>query len=219
MIKGIIYDLDGTIISSPTLEIRTWDIFLSVFGHKYNELPENVRSSFAGKGILDILKIITAYFNLDTDIHVLYKKRTEIFLELVKSDLGLLSGLLESLQMFRNGNYKVAIASTSAKQYVYLVLDACKLMDYFDVVITGSDIKKAKPAPEIYLTAARKLNIATLECLVLEDMTEGVHAAKEAGCKCIAITSGNIHQKDLYQADGIVNSYSDISISMIKNFK
>lgn len=219
MIKGVIYDLDGTIISSSSLEMRTWDIFLAGYGHKFNELPENMRSGFAGMKIFDILQAIMAFFKLNSDINVLYKKRTTIFLDLVKSDIELLEGLVESLQMLRNFNYKVALASTGAKQYVNLVLDTCKIMDYFTVIVTGSDIKTGKPNPEIYLVTAKKLNIATLECLVLEDSAGGVPAAKAAGCKCIAVMNINIHHKDLYEADGIVNSYNDISINTIKNFK
>jgi HAD superfamily hydrolase (TIGR01549 family) len=219
MIKGVIYDLDGTIISSNSLEIRTWDIFLAGYGHKFSEMPENMRSGFAGMKIFAILQAIMAYFKLTNDINVLYKKRTEIFLDLVQSDLGLLDGLVESLQLTRNYNYKVALASTGADQYIKLVLDKCKITDYFDVIITGSNIKIGKPNPEIYLVTAKKLNLATLECLVLADSATSVPAAKSAGCKCIAVLNANIHHKDLYEADGIVNSYNDISIATIKNFK
>jgi HAD superfamily hydrolase (TIGR01509 family) len=135
---------------------------------------------------------------------------------LVEKELGLMPGLLETLKLLKEENYKLAIASSGVKKYIALVLNKFHIKEYFDVVITGDDVKVGKPNPETYLVAARKLGVLPAECLVLEDATKGIQSAKAAGCFCIAVKNPNVPSQTYPDADLVVNSLHDVNLDLMK---
>lgn len=218
MIKGIIYDMDDLMVNSDPLHARTWEILFKKHGYSFNELPENMKADFIGMRVIDILKEIVEHFNLDSDIGKLYQERTDIFLDLVKNELEAMPGLHGSLDLLREHKYPIALASSGVKKYIDLVLDKFNIAKYFDAIISGDDVGKGKPDPETYKVAARKLSLLPSECLVLEDASKGIEAAKKAGCICFAIKNPNTPPQDHSQADKIFNSLNDITIEIIEKY-
>ena len=96
---------------------------------------------------------------------------------------------------------KKAVASSGIGRYVEAVLRATGLRDRFSVIITVDQVARGKPAPDVFLAAARALNVEPQDCLVLEDAPAGVQAAKAAGMTCIAVPDYDVTQPDLSQAD------------------
>lgn len=215
MIKGVIYDMDGLMVNSEPLHAEAWDILLKTYGHKFSDL-KNLRPSFIGMRIVDIAKEIIKHLNLEVELNIFYRKRIEIFLKLVRERLQIMPGLLESLTLFKKNNFTIALASSGTKEYIDLVLDKFRIRNYFDVIVSGDDVKIGKPHPETYLLTCKKLKLKSEECLVLEDATKGVESAKEAGCKCIGIINRNVNQ-DYSKADTVLSSLKELNLDVIRD--
>jgi len=105
---------------------------------------------------------------------------------------------------------RIGLASSGTEEYIGIVLDKFKIRRYFNVIVSGDDVKVGKPNPRIYTLAAEKLGIAPGRCIVLEDAKNGVEAAKAAGCKCIGVIDLNELPQDLSKADIVLNSLMEV---------
>jgi beta-phosphoglucomutase len=217
MIKAIIYDMDDLMVDSDPLHNLAWEKLLSGFNHKFSELPEELRAKFIGLRVIDTTKEIVKALKLDTDPERLYEKRTEIFLDLARDKLKALPGLNKTLRLFTQNGLMIALASSGNKPYIQLVLDKFKIKDFFDIVVSGDDVRFGKPNPEIYLVACKKLGFRPEECVVLEDAKNGIESAKAAGCKCIAIINLHTPAQDHSKADLILNSLEELSLETINS--
>ncbi len=121
--------------------------------------------------------------------------------------------MLESLIQ---NNLKTALATAAVKDKVRVVLEITGLNKYFSVVVTADEVSKGKPDPETFLKAAGKLSCKPEECVVIEDATNGIRAAKNANMKCIAITTTH-HRAELEEADKTVESFAELTAETIKN--
>jgi beta-phosphoglucomutase-like phosphatase (HAD superfamily) len=108
-----------------------------------------------------------------------------------------------------------ALASSGTKAYIDFVVNRLKIRKYYDVIISGEDVKHGKPDPEPYLLACKRLGLPPDQCVVLEDASNGVKAAKAAGCKCIGIDSPYTPPQDLSQADLELKSLLKINKGII----
>ncbi|MDD2807708.1 MAG: HAD family phosphatase [Patescibacteria group bacterium] len=214
---GIIYDLDDLMVDSHPLHEKANELLFNEYGHSFEELPVAMRTKFVGRRIIDIFVEVVEYFKLEIDIEFLYQKRNEIFLAMVKKDLKAMPGLHKSLEIFNKHKFKIALASSGTKTYIDVVLDKFRIRKYFDVIISGDDVKEGKPNPEVYIMTAKKLSIAPDNCVVLEDAKAGVDSAKSAGCKCIAIQSPSTPPQDLRKADLYLNSLINLTPKIIEN--
>lgn len=215
MIKAVIYDLDDLMVNSDPLHARAWEILMSRHGFAFSDLPEAERSKFIGMRVIDIMKELVSTLKLDVDLDSFYKERNQIFLALVKEELTLMPGLRESLDLFTEQKIPLAIASSGTKEYINAVLDRFKLRGYFKVIISGDDINVGKPHPETYITAAKKLGFDPKDCLVLEDATHGITAAKDAGCKCVAVRNSNTPPQDHTKANLVLDSLKELSTNAL----
>ena len=96
-------------------------------------------------------------------------------------------------------------------------MEKFKVADYFDVIVSGDDVKRGKPDPETYLIAVKKLGIRPSQAVVLEDATNGIAAAKAAGCFCIAIKNPYTPKQDLSRADLALDSLADLSLKHLQS--
>jgi len=217
MIKAIIYDMDDLMVNSDPLHTIAWEKLLKKFDKKFSDIPEELKAKFIGIRVIDTCKKIIEIFNLNTDLNSFYDERIKIFLEIVKSELETMPGLIESLKLFKANKFKIALASSGAKEYIHLVLDKFSIGEYFDVIVSGDCVSIGKPDPETYLVASKKLGLEPMECVVLEDSQNGIIAAIQAGCKCIAIVNPNTPPQDHSQANLILNSLQDITLENINS--
>ncbi len=217
MIKAVIYDLDDLMVNSDSLHIDASEKVFSRHNVDLKKLPLRVRAGFVGMRVSDILRVIVNYFNLNVDFNQLREERSQLFLDLVSSELKPMPGLIESLKFFKEGGFNIALASSGTRKYIKLVLKKFKIDNYFDVVVSGDDVNLGKPNPETYLVACSKLKIEPAKALVLEDATKGIAAAKSAGCICIGIRNPYTLRQDLSQADLVLNSLSEIDRNVINS--
>ena len=158
MIKAVIYDMDDLMVNSNPLHILAWERLLKDYNHKFSDIPEEIRSKFVGMRVIDICKEIISTLKIDSNLEPFYNKRIQLFLDIVKNELEAMPGLIKSLELFKSNNFKIALGSSGAKQYVNLVLDRFNIREYFDVIISGDCVSIGKPHPETYLVGSKKLN-------------------------------------------------------------
>ena len=210
MIKAVIFDMDGVIIDSEPLHYKVFvDYIKSKFGLT---ISEEEYSEFIGTTNLHIYSTLQKKYHFAGDL-------TEIIEEYEDKCLAyLLSGVAEKpilgvdvlVRNLHHNKIKLGVASSSTLKVINIVLDMFEMNQLFDVKASGEEVENSKPAPDIFLLAAQRLNICPAECLVFEDSRNGVLAAKAAGMQCIGFYNPNSGQQDLSRADKIIESFAEV---------
>lgn len=217
MVEAIIFDLDGTLIDSIP-------IYLSVFERVLREdldletPADTIRRQF-GKNSKDIMMGILEEMRVDpsqVDMEGVLVDVRKGFLERLK-DIMILPGAFGLLDKL-DAEYPLALATSSGRYYTSLVLANLGLEKYFDAVVTANDVQQAKPAPDVYLKAAALLETKPAKCLVFEDAAHGVKAAKSAGMKVVAVTTGSSSKAELLpeRPDYIIASLKGFDLRILK---
>jgi len=215
-LKAVIYDLDDLMVNSNGLHVKASEVVLSKFGYSQDELPKDSGNRFVGMKVSEILEVMHSFFKLKIPLKDFEKERAEIFLELVKKELEIFPGVIESLNFFKKEGFKIALASSGTKEYIKAVFDKFGLEKYFDIVVSGDQVKKGKPDPQIFSLACQKLEVEPDEAVVLEDATVGIESAKGAGCVCIAIKNSYTPKQDLSKADLVLDSIKEINRQILE---
>jgi HAD superfamily hydrolase (TIGR01509 family) len=206
MIGALIFDLDGLLADTECLHCRAYQMALR------EHCVELCESDYAehwvrfGKGIAEWL---TAQ-GLRLDPHALRLRKSQHYLELLASSLRPMEGALDLLAACR-GRRRIGLASSSYPDAIDGVLAGLGIRDFFEVIVSGLDVAQVKPAPEIFLKAARDLGVAPAECLVLEDAEKGVLAAHRAGMRCIAIPNPYTRHHDFSKATRVCASLAEVT--------
>jgi HAD superfamily hydrolase (TIGR01509 family) len=118
------------------------------------------------------------------------------------------------LKQIKQLNIPVALATSSRKAKMEMVMTKVELVTLFDAIVTGGDVKNGKPSPDIFIKAAEKLGVRPQDCIVFEDASNGVKAAKNAFMKCIALSSTQ-SPESLWEADLVIDSFKDLSFPQL----
>jgi HAD superfamily hydrolase (TIGR01509 family) len=201
--KGIIFDMDGVLVDSEPFIIKAATQMFAELG--LNIKPEDFHP-FTGVGEKRFVGGVAEKYNFPVDIEQAKKRTYDIYLEIIKGKLKPLVGAAQFVDYCRRLGKKNAIASSADMRKIEGNFAELKIpAGSFDAIVCGSDVKHTKPAPDIFLLAAKKLGLDPKDCLVIEDAPNGIQAAKAAGCKCLAITSSFTPEKlagaDFYAPD------------------
>lgn len=196
--------MDGLLIDSEEFHYSAWVEVLKPFGIDFSKRDY---LNYAGKQIDMAAEEIIKKNNLNAlKENLVSERRNAVFEMFKKNEIDLMPHAKESLDFFSNDKeIKIGLASGSASKLVELKLKNAGIYDYFSVIIGGDDVKKGKPAPDVYLLAAEKLKMNPKECLALEDTQFGVEAAKAAGLFCFAIPNEYSQRQNFSKADGVFN--------------
>ena len=190
---AIVFDVDGVLADTEPLRYNSYrQLFMQIYNV---ELPDKIPLEIIGRGEVVNLKYFLALFGLDGDADKLRRERAGILAEIIERQLRPLPGLYFLLDKLEERGIRLAVATNSSMDYTNKLLSLLNIEDRFSVIVTGEDVEKAKPNPEIYLKAAEKMDIEPDYCIAVEDSINGIMAAKSAGMKCIAITSSFLAEK------------------------
>ena len=209
-IKGVIFDMDGTLIETTEADYLAWK---RVFTDYHKEL--SFEDYFPLIGMKSAI-VVQSRLSLDEEeTKKALSQKMKYFSEIVtEKGIQVVPYAIKFLKQLKAENLKIALATSSRQEKMNFVLQLTNLTSYFDIIVTGDLVQKSKPAPDIFLKAAEKLQLKPDDCLVVEDAANGVKAAKNAGMKCVAITT--THTEDLLQqADLVINSYEDLDLQKI----
>ncbi|HOJ62848.1 MAG TPA: HAD family phosphatase [Spirochaetota bacterium] len=185
-IEGVIFDLDGTLIDSENNYYLADKKLLEMYGIDFTE---KMKAQYIGTGNLDMMKKIKEIYNIPDSVEFLHKKKNELYLELARRNTVVFPEMKKLLEILREKDYKIALASGSSKEVIDEIMVLTGLNIFFDAIVAGDEVVNSKPAPDIFILAAKRLNIEPERLLVIEDSKYGVEAAKNAGMLCIAIPS------------------------------
>lgn len=207
MIKCIIFDLDGVILDSEPLHFQAHREALKEFGLELS--LEDYLAFGVAKGDANLYEKISQKYQVKIDREKISKLKKDIFRKLIDKKANLIEGVKDSLEKWHS-QYLLAIASSGAKDMVEMVLEKMKVKKYFPVVVTGDDVEKVKPFPDIYLRAVKLGGFQKGECLAIEDSESGLLAAKTAGLKCAVAPCDFTRSQDFSQADLVVDKLSEL---------
>jgi HAD superfamily hydrolase (TIGR01509 family) len=205
LLEAVLFDMDGVLLDSEAFICAAG---IEMFREKGYRVSREDFTEFTGMGENRYLGGVAEKngipFDLETD-----KARTyEIYARLVKGKLTLLPGAREFVERCRKRGLKIALASSADRIKVDINLEETGLRPgLFQAIVSGEDIEHKKPAPDIFVRAARLLQINPLHCLVVEDAISGVASGKAAGCRVLALTT-SFRETQLSEADWITSDLS-----------
>jgi beta-phosphoglucomutase family hydrolase len=211
MISAVIFDLDGVLIDSEPLHCMADNQLLKDLGI---ETPAKYFDRFTGWTDSAMWEAIKDDYLISKSIDELKRLQVPIKLELLREGgFKAIPGTFDLLERIKKVHMPIAIASSSPRIFIEAVLEKIGIQQYFTIIVSGEEVERSKPEPDIFLKAARLLNINPFECLVVEDSKSGAIAAKKAGMKCIGYQNINSGEQDLSQADYIVSDLKEIDIT------
>lgn len=206
--KAVIFDMDGVIIDSEPIYNGIHEKMLRDFGVKeILDVPED----YTGMTNSAVFKIVREKYNLKQTVEEISAYQQKVILEeFSRLEDEPIDGIRDLLALLKEQQIKTAIASSSARKLIETVVKKFNLMAFFDVIVSGEEVPAGKPAPDVFLEAARQLHVSPEDCLVIEDSKNGTIAAKAAGMSCIGFKNPNSGNQDLSRADNVVLSIRDI---------
>ncbi|MFA5009100.1 MAG: HAD family phosphatase [Candidatus Paceibacterota bacterium] len=208
-LKGIIFDLDGILFDSEKCQWKGWQYPLREFGI---ELTKEMYLKYAGKSWKYIDPEMIKDFNLPLEEgQLVAKKKPLIEKWFSEKPMPLMPFAKEVVEFFvNNPQFKVALCSGGDREEIITKLEMNDFLKYFPIIAAGDDVKESKPAPDIYLLAAKLLKLDPENCLALEDTQYGLQAAKAAGAHCFAIPNEYSEKQDFSSADKVLSSLNDV---------
>jgi HAD superfamily hydrolase (TIGR01509 family) len=217
MIQTVIFDMDGVIVDTEPVHRYAY------FQH-FNELdiivPEEMYTSFTGLSTRNTFQKLKEQFEINFEVEDLIQRKRSLFNDAfdTKKDLELLEGVEKLIKDFHQNGMQLIVASSASKVTIDRVFRRFNLHQYFSHIVSGEDFPKSKPHPAIFEHAA-SLSIAPKEnCIVIEDSTNGVKAAKAAGIFCVGYNSIHSKDQDLVLVDVIVNHFNELSFEKVSKF-
>lgn len=200
---AILWDMDGTIVDSKDCHFHAWVQTLERYGVALDE--EKFITSFGRNNTIS-LPTYLGYQPEPIVFNQIVQEKESLFLELVLADSKLVPGVESWLTAANEHGISQALASSSAPEIIDLLLDKFGLKHYFNAIVPGAQLP-SKPDPEIFLQAARKVDRQPAMCVVIEDSLAGVQGSKNAGMKCIAVTT-TMPRESLTLADRAIEDYN-----------
>jgi len=183
-IEAVIFDVDGVLVNTVPYHFRAWKKIFNAFGISltFDDYNEKLNGLPRMKGIYNVLGKRKVK---DLAEAVALSKQKLFLLSIEKKPPAPLTGVIPFIEQLTKMNISIAAASSSKNAKT--VLKMAKLDGYFKVIVCGNDFKKSKPHPDIFLTTARKLNVAADKTIVIEDAYQGAIAASKAGAIAVGI--------------------------------
>ncbi|RZJ71055.1 HAD family phosphatase [Flavobacterium sp.] len=217
MIKTVIFDMDGVIVDTEPVHHYAYH---EHFKQLNIEVTPELYSSFTGNSTKNVYEKLKAIFGIETETYDLIQVKRGLFNNAfdTKEDLYLLDGVEDLIKDLHANGMQLILASSAAKVTIDRVFTRFALYPYFSHIVSGEDFPKSKPDPAIFVEAWRLSGDEKFECIVIEDSTNGVKAAKGAGLFCVGYVSENSKSQDLADADFVVGNFGELSFERIRQF-
>ena len=204
MIKAVIFDLDGVLVTTDELHFKAWKALAEELGIDGFTKADNVRQRGVSRmASLEVVLEKTDRKFADEEKLALAEKKNDMYVNSLSSISreDVLPGVFEFIDYVKSKGIKAAVGSASKN--TPLILDKTELADKFDAVSCGLDTTKSKPDPEVFLIAAKKLGVEPKDCIVIEDSDAGIEAAKVGGMYALAVGAAKDNEKADFSAESL----------------
>lgn len=211
MIQTVIFDMDGVIVDTEPVHYYAYQQHFKQLGI---QVSDEMYATFTGNSTKNVYQKIVNHFGIEIPLNDLVDRKRNLFNNAfdTKTDLNLLQGVEELIiQLFSEGK-QLIVASSSARVTIDRVFTRFKLHRYFSYIVSGEDFPQSKPHPAIFEEAVRLSGMQKEQCIVIEDSTNGIIAAKAAGLFCVGYRSINSKQQNYELADLVIDKFEDLKI-------
>lgn len=215
MIKTVIFDMDGVIVDTEPVHHYAYN---QHFKQLNIDVSPEMYATFTGNSTKNIFERLKVQFNLSDDVPTLVETKRNLFNEAFdsKEDLFLLDGVEDLIKDLHQNGMQLVLASSSAKVTINRIFNRFGLHKYFTHIVSGEDFPKSKPHPAIFQHAAFLAETLPENCIVIEDSTNGIKAAKAAGIYCIGYDSFHSKMQDYSMADRVISNFVDLNFETIQ---
>ena len=212
-ITAVIFDMDGVLIDSQPLHYMADVESMKKYGvYKEQEFYEK----YAGTTTPDRMRALNELFKLNADVDEMVAVREQMILDIMKKEeISPVRGITELLKSIKSKGMTTAVASSSGYELINMVLEKLGIAQYFDCITSGIDVKHGKPAPDVFLLAAERINKSPEECVVVEDSENGVNAAVAAGMKSVGYINPTSGKQCLDKANIVIDDFRKIDADVI----
>jgi beta-phosphoglucomutase len=205
---GVIFDMDGVLVDSYQAHFESWRMIAAEEGLTITE------KQFAATFGRTSREIIAAWWGqglTDEQIRALDDRKEAAYRQILANDFPAMPGVKELLERLHAAGMALAIGSSGPPQNIEVILDHLQARSIFQAVVSGADVTRGKPDPQVFLKAAQRLGIPPDRCVVVEDAPLGVDAAHGAGAAAIGFASTGRTRESLAKAELVVDSLGEIT--------
>jgi beta-phosphoglucomutase len=209
---AVIFDVDGVLVDSYQAHFASWRQLYGELGRDYTE------TAFAadfGRTSRDILRRTLGPETTDTRIQSLDQRKEALFREVLRADFPAMDGAVELIEALAADGFAIAVGSSGPPENIQLTLEKLGCAEHVAAIVTGADVQRGKPDPQVFQLAAERLRLPAASCAVIEDAVHGIEAANRAGMTSIALT-GTVDRDRLADADLVIESLRDLNSQLIK---
>lgn len=203
---GVIFDMDGVLIDSAPAHLRSWQLFAQECG---GTVTERQFTDTFGRPNRDIIPMLFGPVS-EARMQAIADRKEELYRELIREHPPIVTGARELVRDLHESGARLAVGSSGPPKNIELVLSAMGIAECILVVVSGDDVTRGKPDPQVFTLAAERLELAPARCVVIEDAPVGIDAARAAGARTVAVLI--YHPPEAFpEADRIVARLADLA--------
>ena len=209
-IKGIIFDLDGTMVDSMWMWRQIDNEFMAAHGL---DMTDDLERAIEGMSFQETAEYFVRTYPLTETVDELMDIWVDMAIHKYRYEVPMKPGLEGFLREMKQRGIKMGIATSNARTLLDAVAQAHGLYDYMDAILTANEVKRGKPAPDVFLAVADKLQLSPADCLVFEDISQGIRAGLAAGMRVCAVSDEYSHAQDAEKrslANYYIDSYTQV---------
>ena len=206
---AVIFDMDGVLVDTYRAHFQSWR---DIAAEEGLALTENEFAATFGRTSREIIEMLWSEGRYsDAEILAIDARKEAAFRDLIRADFPIMPGAIDLVDSLTLAGWALAVGSSGPPENIELVLDRLGRRDAFAAVVTGMDVTRGKPDPQVFLIAAERLGVSPDRCAVVEDAPAGVAAAHAAGMKSIGFASTGRSREELGEADLVVDALAELS--------
>jgi HAD superfamily hydrolase (TIGR01509 family) len=214
IVEAVVFDLDGVLLQSEEVWDAVRERYVRERGGRYDD---EVQRAMMGMSAPEWSRFLHQEAGVPDDMDEINSEVVRRMLEAYRNELPLLPGAVEAVRRTAEA-FPLALASSSNREVFEAVLDLAGLADCFSATVSSEEVAHGKPAPDVYLEAARRLGVPPERCAAVEDSHAGIRSAKTAGMRVVAIPNATYppDEEALRLADAFVGSLDALTIDVIR---